>query len=276
MRSRSGAPRATTCRLRPDGGTPMGRTHTRRRRCSPAAAPRPSRGRPSACSYPPPTHHQNAQGEPLAARAAGRDAWPAPAMWGPKAAATGAAARRKRARHGRAAAGSGRRVAAARCHPAQAGAGQQRRCPAGRAHLGRHARHAHAPTPPIPLPPQPQAAKEDTKARVKSAYQLWSDSERDNIKAEDSSLKMTDIAKVLGERWKALGDDEKAVRGRVWGMHGHGAVVGAWAAVCPAAGCDHRAPRPNRCRLFPSPHRPTPARCRSGRRSTTRSARRRA
>lgn len=58
----------------------------------------------------------------------------------------------------------------------------------------------------------PQAAKEEGKARVKSAYQLWSDSERDNIKKEDSSLKMTDIAKVLGERWKALGEDEKAVR----------------------------------------------------------------
>uniref|UniRef100_A0A7S2WS60 FACT complex subunit SSRP1 n=2 Tax=Rhizochromulina marina TaxID=1034831 RepID=A0A7S2WS60_9STRA len=58
----------------------------------------------------------------------------------------------------------------------------------------------------------PKKAKKDANApkAARSAYQLWSNSIRAEIKERDPTLSMGDVSKELGTRWKALGLDEKA------------------------------------------------------------------
>lgn len=52
--------------------------------------------------------------------------------------------------------------------------------------------------------------KNDPPTKPKTAYFIFSGEHREEVKAENPSLSLTDISKVLGEKWKALTDDEKA------------------------------------------------------------------
>ena len=59
--------------------------------------------------------------------------------------------------------------------------------------------------------PKKKSAKKDPNApkRGMSAFMLWSNFMRPQIKAEQPDLKLTDISKVLGEKWKAVTDEVK-------------------------------------------------------------------
>lgn len=72
----------------------------------------------------------------------------------------------------------------------------------------------------LTISPSLQAAKEDKAPRAKSAYQFYCDSIRDAVKAEpgNADLKMTDFAKLFGERWAKLSAKDKAVSGRGGGV----------------------------------------------------------
>ena len=42
-----------------------------------------------------------------------------------------------------------------------------------------------------------------------SAFMLWSNHMRPKIRAESPDLKITEISKVLGEKWKEIGEEAK-------------------------------------------------------------------
>ena len=56
-----------------------------------------------------------------------------------------------------------------------------------------------------------KGAKKDPNApkRGMSAFMLWSNHMRPKIKAESPDLKLTEISKVLGEKWKEVGEETK-------------------------------------------------------------------
>ena len=49
--------------------------------------------------------------------------------------------------------------------------------------------------------------------KATTAYFLFSNEQRPLVKADQPGLKITEVAKAIGERWKALTSEEKAVRG---------------------------------------------------------------
>jgi len=66
--------------------------------------------------------------------------------------------------------------------------------------------------PPAPEAPTKKAKKvKDPKAPkgALTAFMFYSNEVRKEVQESDSSLKMTDIAKKIGEMWKALSDEEK-------------------------------------------------------------------
>ena len=96
------------------------------------------------------------------------------------------------------------------------------------------------------------------------AYRLFSSENRHEVqtalKFEGKPAGMSDVAKVLGQKWRELSDESKKARGRV-----------CWAAPCPSPLtpplCSRRAPRhaagvpgPSRrsgaCMLYWFPHTP--------------------
>lgn len=59
--------------------------------------------------------------------------------------------------------------------------------------------------------PRATKAQKDPNApkRPLSTFFLFSQDERPKIKKDNPSLSVADIAKVIGERWRSIGDDKK-------------------------------------------------------------------
>jgi len=59
--------------------------------------------------------------------------------------------------------------------------------------------------------PRASKAQKDPNApkRPLSTFFLFSQDERPKIKKDNPSLSVADIAKVIGERWRSIGDDKK-------------------------------------------------------------------
>ena len=57
--------------------------------------------------------------------------------------------------------------------------------------------------------PMKSAKDPNAPKRGMSAFMLWSQHMRPKIKEESPDLKITEIAKVLGEKWKLIGEDSK-------------------------------------------------------------------
>jgi len=53
-------------------------------------------------------------------------------------------------------------------------------------------------------------AKKEKQERAPSAYILYCNSRRDKVKAENPDKGMTDITKILAEKWKGISDERKA------------------------------------------------------------------
>lgn len=79
------------------------------------------------------------------------------------------------------------------------------------------------PPPPslLPLPPQDPNAPKGARA----AFIFFSQgTEKDKIKAENPGLSMPELSKLVGQRWREMGEEDKKVRRRdVWqGVEGFG------------------------------------------------------
>jgi len=52
--------------------------------------------------------------------------------------------------------------------------------------------------------------KVEKKKRPKTAYQLYADSRRDKVKAENPGASFGELNKIMGEKWKTISDERKA------------------------------------------------------------------